>query len=145
MPETIVEFIFTQAFFIKMKKIIIIFLLLIYTGSAFGITVDYHYCSGHLTHVTVLNFGAKGGCKCNSSEMPKGCCKDKMLYMKGDEHKSSPISFTNLQSNIVIDIPAAQVALLLHKEFFVAPDLTFDFAKQKSPPSIFLLNGAFRI
>lgn len=65
--------------------------------------------------------------------------------MKGDEHKSSPISFTNLQSNIVIDIPATHVALLLHKQFFVTPDLTFDFVKQKFLPPLFLLNGVFRI
>jgi len=128
-----------------MKKIFAIFLLLIYTGSAFGIAVDYHYCSGHLTHVTILNFGTQGDCKCNSSEMPQGCCKDKMLYLKGSEHKSSPISFSTLAGSFEIDIPVTNNTPLLHKEIFIGSDLTPDFVKQKSSPPIFLLNGVFRI
>ncbi len=128
-----------------MKKIFAIFLLLIYTASASGIAVNYHYCDGQLTHVALLNFGGHGGCKCNSSDMPQGCCKDKMLFLKGSDHKSSPVSFVALPGNFTIDVPATDNTLLLHKEFCIISDLTFDFVRQKSPQPIFLLNSVFRI
>lgn len=128
-----------------MKKIITIFLLLIYTASAFGIAVNYHYCGGHLSGIKVLNFGGDGSCKCNPADMPKDCCKDKMLYFKGDNHKSSAISFIALQGSLAGDIPVTQTTLLLSKEFRSISVLTFDFVRQKSPHPLFLLNGVIRI
>ncbi len=134
-----------RRFYSEMKKILAIFLLFVYTGSAFGIAVNYHYCDGHLTHVSILNFGEKNGCKCNPSEMPPSCCKDKMLYLKGSEHKSSPTSFCILPGSFAIDIQVADNTLILHKEFFITPDLMLDFVKQKFSPPLFLLNRVFRI
>ena len=127
-----------------MKKILAIFLLLIYTSSAFGIAVDYHYCDGQLTHVSLLNFSDHNSCKCNSSDMPQGCCKDKMLYLKGNDHKTSSTIYSTSISGFVIDLPLTN-STLLSKELFVAPDLTFDYVKQKFSQPLFLLNGVFRI
>jgi len=126
-----------------MKKIFAIFLLLIYTGSAFGIGVDYHYCDGQLTHIAILNFGDHRSCKCSGSDMPIDCCKDKMLFMKGDDHNPS-LSFVALPGSFVIDVPVHNT-LLLPKEFRVISDLTFYFVRQKSPQPLFLLNSVFRI
>lgn len=128
-----------------MKKIITILLLFIYSVSALGIAVNYHYCQGDLSNVTVLNFGGNGGCECNPSGMPPGCCKDKMLYLKGDDHKSSPVSITFLPGNFAIDLPVLHYTLLLPKEFCIISYLNFDFVRQKSTQSLFLLNNVFRI
>lgn len=128
-----------------MKKIITIFLLFIYTATAFGIAVNYHYCGGHLSGIKVLNFGSDDGCKCNPADMPKDCCKDKMLYFKGDNHKSSTVSDIALPGSLAGDIPLTQATLLLPKEFRSISVLTFDFVRQKSPQPLFLLNGVIRI
>jgi hypothetical protein len=130
-----------------MKKIVSIFLLIIYTVSAFGITVDYHYCNGHLTHIGILNFHKSGGCnKCNSSDIPPGCCKDKMLFMKGDIHKLSTVSSIAFPGNFANDVPVIHNILLLHKKFCIISDITFDYVKQiSSQPPLFLLNNVFRI
>jgi hypothetical protein len=128
-----------------MKKIIIIFLLFIYTATAFGIAINYHYCGGHLSGVKVLNFGGNGGCKCNPANMPKDCCKDKMLYFKGDNHKSSTVSVIVLPGSFAIDVPVTTNTLLLHKEFCIPAVLTFGFVRQKSPQPLFLINNVFRI
>lgn len=128
-----------------MKKIITILLLFIYSVSALGIAVNYHYCQGDLSNVTVLNFGGNGGCVCNPSDMPPDCCKDKMLYLKGDDHKSSPVSITVLPFSLAIDVPVIHYTLSLPKEFCIISHLTFDFVRQKSTQPLFLLNSVFRI
>lgn len=127
-----------------MKKIFAIFLLLIYTGSAFGIAVDYHFCNGQLTDVSLLHFSDHTGCKCNPSDMPKGCCKDKMVFLKGNDHKSSSIVYPTSTPGFTIDVPLSDNTLL-SKEFFVAPNPSFEYVKQKFSPPLFLLNSVFRI
>ena len=128
-----------------MKKIITILLLFIYSVSALGIAVNYHYCQGHLSNVTILNFDSNSGCKCNPSDMPPGCCNNKMLYLKGDDHKSSPVSITVSPGSFAIDVPVIQYTQLLPKEFCIISHITYDFGRQKSTQLLFLLNSVFRI
>lgn len=127
-----------------MKKIFAIFLLLIYTGSTFGIAVDYHYCDGQLTHISLLNFSDHNNCNCNSSDMPQGCCKDKMVFLKGNDHKSSSIVYSISTSVVAIDVLLTNNTLV-SKELFVTPNLMFDYVKQKFSPPLFLMNSVFRI
>jgi hypothetical protein len=120
--------------------------LLIYTGSVFGIAVDFHYCDGHVTHVAMLNFGGgHGSCKCNPSDLPSGCCKHKILSMKGGDHKSSPAYLIALPDRFAIDVPVTHNNLSLPKEFFAIYDLAFYLVRRKSPQPLFLLNNVFRI
>ena len=126
-----------------MKKILAIFLLLVYAASAFGIAVNYHYCNGHLTNVTVVNLG-NHNCNCNPDGSSEGCCKDKMIYLKGDNHKSSQISFIPSQTNFAGDVPA-YTSLFSYKEFFSEPTLLYHFVKPEYPQPIFILNSVFKI
>lgn len=128
-----------------MKKILTIFLILIYSGSALGVVVDYHYCGTHLTNSTILNFGGHAGCKCNPAGMPEGCCKDKIICMKGDNHRSSQFSFVALPGSFPVAVPELHSTPLLHPAFFIAPALTLCFVKQKYPQHLFLLYSVFRI
>ena len=70
-----------------MNRLIAIILLTIYTSTAFGVVINYHYCRGHLTNVSFLNFHKLEGCGCNPQNMEKGCCKDKIQYQKADNHR----------------------------------------------------------
>ncbi|HQS50733.1 MAG: hypothetical protein B7X86_06560 [Sphingobacteriales bacterium 17-39-43] len=77
-----------------MKKIIAIFLFAAYTATAFGVTLNFHYCGDQLDHVSFLNFEETGGCSCTSGTMPKDCCQDKIVYHKTDNHKNLLESFS---------------------------------------------------
>lgn len=84
----------------KVKKLFAILLILIYTSTALGgFIVNFHYCKGHLSDVSLLNF-AKAGCACNPDSMPKDCCKDELFYKKTDNHR------TVQESYILNTIPA---------------------------------------
>lgn len=128
-----------------MKKTITIFLILVYAAASMGIMVNYHYCHGHLTHASILIFGEQNGCSCNSSTMPKGCCKDKMIFLKGDHHQPSSLFSAPLQTTFTIGLPVIIDKILLQSEFFGKSKITCDFVRQKSPQPIFLLNSVFRI
>ena len=126
-----------------MKKIVAIFFLIVYVSTAFGTAINYHYCKGHLTKISVLNFGGHGGCNCNPKDMPKDCCKDKLLYEKADNHRAiqtvqivEPISFE-------AESPTLDEKITVRSVF---NSVTIYNSDQRSHPNpIFLLNRVFRI
>ncbi|WP_449406772.1 HYC_CC_PP family protein [Niastella caeni] len=63
-----------------------ILLLLIYAGSVFGVTVNYHYCCGNLVKISILGSNKPQGCACNPKKM-KGCCKDYFSYQRNENHR----------------------------------------------------------
>ena len=89
-----------------MKKLIAVFLLTLYTASTFGVTLNFHYCGGRLNHVSVLNLVDKGICSCNQDTMPKGCCNDKKVSCKTDNHKNLIESFSFNEIGFAYHLPA---------------------------------------
>jgi len=128
-----------------MKKILAIFLFLIYVGSASGIAVNYHYCGSHLTDIFIINFGNHKSCICNPCQMPKGCCKDKLLFAKADNHKASIFSFSVLPSTYIIDTSLKNTNVLCIKDLRVERNESFYSVKYSSTLPIFLLNNVFRV
>lgn len=130
-----------------MKKVGAIFLLLIYTGTAFGASVNFHYCGGHLAHVSVLNFGGKTGCSCNPDAIPKDCCKDKLLINKTDNHNSSQIFYILNNIFFVADLPPIDNLhnLLLNSGGFNADNSYTKSVKRSCPEPIYILIRVFRI
>jgi len=129
------------------KKIIVILLLFVYSASAFSIAINSHYCQGHLTKISVLNFGGHRGCNCNPKDMPKGCCKDKLHFTKVNIHKGAQVN-SLLVAGIYFDIEPSS----LYNNCFIPLNdgLNFGIAINKidrscSQPPIFLLNRTFRI
>jgi len=64
-------------FVIEMKKAFSIFLTVIFLFSAMGVTINSHYCGMKLRSVSLIEKDC-----CCKSEMPKGCCKNEITYVK---------------------------------------------------------------
>ena len=71
-----------------MKKILAIFLLIIYASTAFGTVVSFHYCGKSLIEMSFPEFGAVKSCICDPENGPMDCCTNKLLFQKADNHKS---------------------------------------------------------
>lgn len=129
-----------------MKKLSAIFFLIIYTSPALGAAINFHYCSGRLSHISVLNFGSNTGCSCNPKDMPKACCKDKLLYSKVDNHKTIQASYTFKIILFTPDLPPVNELhnLVLHRDRYDS-DNFYSYIRRSSPQPIYLLIRLFRI
>ncbi|MBN9351853.1 MAG: hypothetical protein J0H55_14325 [Chitinophagaceae bacterium] len=73
-----------------MKKIISIFLLVIYTTTSFSTTINMHYCGGKYSGLTFANFGVAVQCNCGThNSTHNGCCSEKIICAKTDNHKTA--------------------------------------------------------
>ncbi|MEY3413024.1 MAG: hypothetical protein RIQ70_1713 [Bacteroidota bacterium] len=99
-----------------MKKLIAIFLIMIYTAFSTGLTVYSHYCAGKLVSVSLINPN-KGGCGKCGKKMTKDCCKDTQQTLSLDE--------SQLGSNVNITIPdySGLVAMLPSFSYEFQPEL----------------------
>lgn len=72
-----------------MKKIISIFLLVLYVSTSFAVTMDIHYCGGKYSGVTFSNFEKAATCGCDHNGLhDSSCCTDKIICAKTDTHKT---------------------------------------------------------
>lgn len=129
-----------------MKKIIAIFFLIIYAGTALGVAINFHYCGGYLAHISILNLGDHVGCPCNQKDMPKDCCKDKLICFQTDNHKFAPQPVVLDPVSFTIDLPpitGQYIPALLPDGYH--PDHSFYFLQRSSPQPIYLLLRVFRI
>ena len=123
-----------------------IFLLTVYTGTTFGISVNFHYCGNYLSQISILNFSGNSGCSCNPESMPKDCCKDKTLCSKADKHNTLQESYTFSPISTVSDLPP--VHTLNNWGLWDAgndADNFYPYVRRSSPQPIYLLIMVFRI
>ncbi len=129
-----------------MKKIWVILLLIIYTSAALGATINFHFCNGHISHVLVLNFGGKTGCACNPDVMPKGCCEDKLIASKADNHNSIQAVYTIKKISFVPELPPVNnLPDLVLYSTTLNTDNFQNYVRRRCPDPIYLLNRVFRI
>ena len=61
----------------KVKKLVAIFFLIVYTATAFGVVVNVHHCDQVLSKISISDLNGK--CTCDGhSFMTKDCCKNKI-------------------------------------------------------------------
>lgn len=130
-----------------MKRLIAILFLLIYTTTAFGITIDFHYCQGNMVKFALLNVSAKPDCCCQhdaSGFMAKDCCNDVIKVSKTDSHKTG-------QSTTAPDLPEHE-ALTHFLTYLILPDQvsvpvaqTIFPKPERDPEPVYLLCRVFRI
>ncbi|HUZ60397.1 MAG TPA: hypothetical protein VMU83_16615 [Hanamia sp.] len=72
-----------------MKKIISIFLLVLYSSTSFAVTMDIRFCSGKYSGITFSNFDKVANCDCSHNGLhDRSCCTDKTICTKTDNHKT---------------------------------------------------------
>jgi hypothetical protein len=116
------------------KKLVVIFFLLIYGFASIGATVHTHYCMGEYVGTTLLeNKNSKCG-KCGMKEdaKKKGCCKDehKEFKLKTDQQKASVADFAHAVFALV-ELPQYQdykiaklyVTKLCYSNYHPPPDI----------------------
>ncbi len=128
-----------------MKRILAIFLLLIYTTSVFGVTVHVHYCMKKFAGISLLQ-GANEACKkCGMKNTKSRCCKDeqKKILLKTD-HQQAPGPALKL----LTVFPAGITAELYHIHLPVLP-VTVHYSTHAPPGPqmnrLYLFNSTFLI
>jgi len=129
----------------KVKKLIAIFFLVIYTSTAFGVVVRFHFCDKALNHASLS--GSFGKCDCDSnSYIPMDCCKDKSICLKVNSRITTQLPFTLItvfhqsdlfpifSPNHIIGILSAYLPTFSHK-----------LPPQIPPKRIYLLDRVLRI
>jgi hypothetical protein len=129
-----------------MKKIIAIFLFIIYASSVFGIAINFHYCGNQLTKISVLNFGGHRSCDCNSQGIPMNCCRDKLCYHIGDNHNSTqPFTLTS-EISFPIELPQFERNQFTYSLADNNKYIIYDYGDRRSNTQpIFILDSVFRI
>jgi hypothetical protein len=69
-----------------MKREITTILMILYTSTALGMGVHFHFCRGQVAGVSLLNNGDYPGCSCDTQETPQECCTDYVVFQKADFH-----------------------------------------------------------
>ncbi|HET7117031.1 MAG TPA: hypothetical protein VFI29_11100 [Hanamia sp.] len=83
-----------------MKKIISIFLMVLYCSASFAVTMDIHYCGEKYSSITFSNFDKAANCRCDHGGLhDRSCCTDKIICTKTDNYK------TVLQYLVITDFP----------------------------------------
>jgi hypothetical protein len=130
-----------------LKKFTIAILSVYYLAVACGITVNFHFCMGHLASVEVF---AKTQKKCGRCGMEihksNGCCHDEVEVVKlqADQQKTAIASY---------DIAAIEPVEIIPSEFIAAHFYNIDEQRHfhnHSPPLLsaqdtYLQNNVFRI
>lgn len=71
-----------------MRKFIAIVFLLVYTNVGLAMAINFHFCSGHLSQVSLIKTDFHSGCCCKTKSMANDCCKDEVVLVKPDTHQS---------------------------------------------------------
>ena len=130
-----------------MKRLTTILFLLIYATTAFGITIDFHYCQGKMVKFSLLNISEKPGCCCkdkSSRSMPADCCNDDVKVCKSDNHKT-------VQTVTSLDLIAHKALAYFPAYLLLAGRVSRQIAyttvstPERDPEPVYLLCRAFRI
>lgn len=97
-----------------MKRVIIIFLVLLYAVASIGATATTHLCAGE-----------ERKCKCDKPSKKDLCCSEKTVYLKSQDNHQSQTSTNNIvkklslnTANEIIFIQKASATLLNNKTLF---------------------------
>ncbi len=71
-----------------MRKFIAIVFLLIYANVGLAMAINFHFCSGHLSQVSLIKIGFHSACCCKTKSMAGECCKDELVLVKADNHQA---------------------------------------------------------
>ena len=128
-----------------MKKIIAIFLLLLFLIANSGVAISVHWCGGKLASIDFFSDG-EHSCKCGKRPMKANCCKDKTVHLQANDElattthfafKIATPKFLFAFPTLIEIVPAAQNQYLV-SDFYQPPQF-----KPKTP--IYLWDRVFLI
>lgn len=132
------------------KPLLILFLLVVYTGSVSGATFHLHFCGDHLQIISFAGMG-HDKCCCGEGEAKKkeNCCTDKVVTVKvSDQHTLSADHLPSCISCAKV-IPQAIATFLPATALFVDTHSTHRHPPPPeisgNPVSLSLLHCVFRI
>ena len=128
-----------------MKRLIAIFFFAIYSATAFGIVVKFHFCDRALTHISFSRLNDK--CDCNRhSLMSMDCCKDKSICLKVNSKiiTQQPLTLAPVFHQFDL-IPFSNPihTILISGDYTPTPP--FNRSQRILPKRIYLLDKVFRI
>ena len=102
-----------------MKRVITIFLVLLYSVASIGATATTHLCAGEVKK-----------CKCGKPSKKDLCCSEKTVYLKSQDNHQSQASTNNIvkklslnNSHEIVTIQKAGTALLNSRPFISKKNL----------------------
>ncbi|WP_184550981.1 HYC_CC_PP family protein [Mucilaginibacter sp. FT3.2] len=96
-----------------MKRIAVILLLLIYTVSVYGITINKFYCCGKLASISLsVSSASKSACKAISGS---DCCKTVKANFKVKDNHVSAKTDINLKNSFALVIPVFSIPALAER------------------------------
>ena len=75
-----------------MKRVITIFLVLLYSVASIGATATTHLCAGEVKK-----------CKCGKPSKKDLCCSEKTVYLKSQDNHQSQTSANNIVKKLSLD------------------------------------------
>ena len=75
-----------------MKKLLVLFLLMVYTAAGNGTALSIHFCMGDYSGMSLEHKESPSCGKCGMEDR-EGCCHDQLQIIKFDSQASKPASF----------------------------------------------------
>ena len=125
-----------------MKKLLAIFLLLVYTAASSGTVMSAHFCMGELAGISI---GEKQQEQCGYCGMEDaGCCHDLLQIVKLDGSQLEKSASVSLDYKFVVPQPTPNFTIV--QLYGISnDDLNSRFITILGSPPIYLRNCVFRI
>ena len=97
-----------------MKKFIVAILALVYISSSIGVTLHMHYCMGKVINMGLAENESSKCSKCGmekSLEKNRGCCKDKLQFLKNDTDQKTTEPAAKQVALISVALPASFIEI----------------------------------
>lgn len=125
-----------------MKRVVSIFLLLVYLTFSVGMVVGYHVCGGKLAEITLFKEPQK--C-CSDANTEKSCCHNSVAVFKITSDYSGDIAATSVPQVEFIPLVQSTFSHSIQVAYKDQSDQMFDLHKLKhlSKQPVYLINRVF--
>lgn len=94
----------------KVKSVFVFSMLMIYSLTAIGVTVHFHYCMDRFAGWSLIDNQDKPCSKCGMHSHKKGCCHDQHKQIKlSDDHQKTAFSIKSFPKSQDYSSPIAYV------------------------------------
>ncbi len=118
-----------------MRQFVLIFILSLYLLPAGGLSIQAHFCGGHLETISLFGWQMQDCCCDDGEEEDSGCCKDLQTTFRFTDDQQASHPYRILSPHPVAILPLKHQEHFLHWNFHSQNLVrTPVFAKAQSPP-----------